>query len=156
MLSQESLAKIDQELAKYPLEHKQSAVMAALHIAQDEHGWLSVPIMDYIAELLAMRPIQVYEVASFYTMYDLKPCGRHKISVCTNISCLLRGSDGIVAHLKARLGIGFGETTADGQFTLKEVECLAACGGAPMFQVDKTYYENLTPARVDEILAGLE
>ena len=156
MLSQESLAKIDQELAKYPLEHKQSAVMAALHIAQDEHGWLSVPIMDYIAELLAMRPIQVYEVASFYTMYDLKPCGRHKISVCTNISCLLRGSDGIVAHLKARLGVGFGETTADGQFTLKEVECLAACGGAPMFQVDKTYYENLTPARVDEILAGLE
>jgi len=156
MLSQESLAKIDQEIAKYPLEHKQSAVMAALRIAQDEHGWLSVPLMDYIAELLAMRPIQVYEVATFYTMYDLKPGGRHKISVCTNISCLLRGSDDIVAHLKGRLGIGFGETTADGRFTLKEVECLAACGGAPMFQVDKTYYENLTPARIDEILLGLE
>ena len=156
MLSKESLAKIDLEVAKYPPEHKQSAVMAALHIAQDEHGWLSVPLMDYVADLLAMRPIQVYEVASFYSMYDLKPVGRHKISVCTNISCLLRGSDDIVAHLKGRLGIGFGETTADGRFTLKEVECLAACGGAPMFQVGKTYYENLTPERIDEILAGLE
>lgn len=156
MLSKESLAEIDRELAKYPPEHKQSAVMAALRIAQDEHGWLSVPVMDFIAGLLAMRPIQVYEVASFYTMYDLKPGGRHKIAVCTNISCLLRGSDDIVAHLKNRLGVGLGETSADGRFSLKEVECLAACGGAPMFQIDKTYYENLTPARVDEILAGLE
>ncbi len=156
MLSKESLAKIDLEVAKYPPEHKQSAVIAALHIAQDEHGWLSVPLMDYVADLLGMRPIQVYEVASFYSMYDLKPVGRHKISVCTNISCLLRGSDDIVAHLKDRLGIGFGETTADGRFTLKEVECLAACGGAPMFQVGKAYYENLTPERIDEILAGLE
>lgn len=156
MLSKESLAKIDLEVAKYPPEHKQSAVIAALHIAQDEHGWLSVPLMDYVADLLGMRPIQVYEVASFYSMYDLKPVGRHKISVCTNISCLLRGSDDIVAHLKGRLGIGFGETTADGRFTLKEVECLAACGGAPMCQVGKTYYENLTPERIDEILAGLE
>ena len=155
-MSKESLAKIDLEVAKYPSEHKQSAVIAALHIAQDEHGWLSVPLMDYVADLLSMRPIQVYEVASFYSMYDLKPVGRHKISVCTNISCLLRGSDDIVAHLKGRLGIGFGETTADGRFTLKEVECLAACGGAPMFQVGKTYYENLTPERIDEILAGLE
>lgn len=156
MLSKESLAKIDREVAKYPPEHKQSAVIAALHIAQDEHGWLSVALMDYVAGLLDMRPIQVYEVASFYSMYNLKPVGRHKIAVCTNISCLLRGSDDIVAHLKQRLGIGFGETTGDGRFTLKEVECLAACGGAPMFQIGKTYYENLTPARVDEILAGLE
>ncbi len=156
MLSQESRAKIDQEIAKYPPEHKQSAVMAALAVAQEEHGWLSVPLMDHVAELLGMRPIQVYEVATFYSMYDLKPVGRHKISVCTNISCLLRGSDDIVAHLKKTLGIDFGETSADGRFTLKEVECLAACGGAPMFMIDKTYYENLTPARVDEILAGLE
>jgi len=156
MLTQESLAKIDLEIAKYPPEHKQSAVMAALHIAQDEYGWLSVALMDYIAGLLCMRPIQVYEVASFYSMYELAPVGRHKIAVCTNISCLLRGSDEIVAHLRDRLQIGFGETTPDGRFTLKEVECLAACGGAPMFQVDKVYYENLTPARVDEILAGLE
>ncbi|MDA8360628.1 MAG: NADH-quinone oxidoreductase subunit NuoE [Gammaproteobacteria bacterium] len=156
MLSQESRARIDQEIAKYPPEQRQSAVIAALHIAQDEHGWLSVPLMDYVAGLLAMRPIQVYEVASFYTMYDLKPVGRHKISLCTNISCLLRGSDDIAGHLKKRLGIGFGETTPDGRFTLKEVECLAACGGAPMFLIDKTYYENLTPARVDEILDKLE
>ncbi|MDA8390834.1 MAG: NADH-quinone oxidoreductase subunit NuoE [Gammaproteobacteria bacterium] len=156
MLSEESRAKIDQEIAKYPPEHKQSAVMAALHIAQDEHGWLSVSLMDYVAGLLDMRPIQVYEVASFYTMYDLKPVGRHKISLCTNISCLLRGSDDIASHLKKRLGIGFGETTPDGRFTLKEVECLAACGGAPMFMIDKTYYENLTPGRVDEILDKLE
>lgn len=156
MLTAESLAKIDEEVAKYPPEHKQSAVMAALHIAQDEHGWLSVSLMDYIAGRLGMRPIQVYEVASFYSMYDLEPRGRHKISVCTNISCLLRGSDDIVEHLKNRLGVGFGETTADGRFTLREVECLAACGGAPMFQIGRTYYENLTPARVDEILAGLE
>ncbi len=156
MLSQESLAKIDREIAKYPPENKQSAVISALHIAQDEHGWLSVPLMDYVAGLLDMRPIQVYEVASFYTMYDLKPVGRHKISLCTNISCLLRGSDDILGHLKKRLGIDFGETTPDGRFTLKEVECLAACGGAPMFMIDKTYYENLTPARVDEILDKLE
>ena len=156
MLTKESLEKIDREIAKYPPEMKQSAVMGALHIAQDEHGWLSVSLMDYIAERLGMRPIQVYEVASFYSMYDLQPVGRHKISVCTNISFLLRGSDEIVAHLKKRLGIGFGETTPDGRFTLKEVECLAACGGAPMFQVDRTYYENLTPDRVDEILSGLE
>ena len=156
MLSQESRARIDQEIAKYPPEQRQSAVIAALHIAQDEHGWLSVPLMDYVADLLAMRPIQVYEVASFYTMYDLKPVGRHKRSLCTNISCLLRGSDDIAGHLKKRLGIGFGETTPDGRFTLKEVECLAACGGAPMFLIDKTYYENLTPARVDEILDKLE
>lgn len=156
MLSQGALAKIEQEMAKYPSEHRQSVVMAALQIAQDEHGWLSVPLMDQVAAILGMRPIQVYEVASFYTMYDLQPVGRHKISVCTNISCLLRGSDEIVDHLRMRLGIDFGETTADGRFTLRETECLAACGGAPMFEVDKTYYENLTPARVDEILATLE
>ena len=156
MLTKKSREKIDREIAKYPPEHQQSAVMAALHIAQDEHGWLSVSVMDHIAELLGMRPIQVYEVASFYSMYDLEPVGRHKVSVCTNISCLLRGSDDIVAHLKKRLGIGFNETTPDGRFTLKEVECLAACGGAPMFQIGKTYYENLTPDRIDEILAGLE
>lgn len=156
MLSKEALTKIAKEVAKYPPERKQSAVMAALHIAQDEHGWLSVPLLDYVAGLLEMRPILVYEVASFYSMYNLKPVGRHKISVCTNISCLLRGSDEVVAHLKERLGVGLGETTADGRFTLKEVECLAACGGAPMFQIGKVYYENLTPARIDEILAGLE
>jgi NADH-quinone oxidoreductase subunit E len=156
MLSKESLARIDREIAKYPPDRRQSAVLAALTAAQDEHGWLSEPLMDYVAELLGMRPIQVYEVATFYSMYELKPVARHKISVCTNVACMLCGSDEIVAHLKRKLGIGFGETTADGRFTLKEVECLAACGGAPMFMVDKTYYENLTPGRVDEILDKLD
>jgi len=156
MLSRASLEQVNREIAKYPPERKASAVMATLRIAQEEHGWLSVPLLDYVAELLGMRPIQVYEVATFYSMYDLKPVGKHKISVCTNVSCLLCGSDAIVRHLEKRLGIKLGETTADGRYTLKEVECLAACGGAPMFQIGKTYYENLTPQKVDEILAGLE
>ena len=156
MLSKESLDQVKREIAKYPPERKSSAVMAALRIAQEEHGWLSVPLMDYIAELLGMRPIQVYEVATFYSMYDLKPVGKHKISICTNISCMLCGSDTIVKHLEKRLGIKLGETTPDGKVTLKEVECLAACCGAPMFQIDKNYYENLTPQKVDEILASLK
>ena len=156
MLSAESLAMIDKEVAKYPPEQKGSAVMAALRIAQEEHGWLSVPLMDYVAELLSLRPIRVYEVASFYSMYELKPVGKHKISVCTNISCLLCGSDGVVAHLEKKLGIKMGETTQDGRFTLKEVECLAACGGAPMFQIGKIYYENLTPDKIDQVLAALD
>lgn len=155
MLSKESLDQIDRETAKYPPERKSSAVMAALRIAQEERGWLSEPLMDFIAQLLGMRPIQVYEVATFYSMYDLKPSGRHKISICTNVSCMLCGSDQIVKHLESRLGIKLGQTTSDGKFTLKEVECLAACCGAPMFQIGKNYYENLTPQKVDEILASL-
>ena len=156
MLSKESLDQVKREVAKYPPEHKASAVMATLRIAQEEHGWLSVPLMDYVAELLGMRPIQVYEVATFYSMYDLMPVGRHKISICTNISCMLCGSDAIVKHLEQRLGIKLGETTPDGKITLKEVECLAACCGAPMFQIGKTYYENLTPEKIDRILEGLK
>jgi len=156
MLSKESLTQIKHEIAKYPPERKASAVMAALRIAQEQHGWLSVPLMDYVAELLGMRPIQVYEVATFYSMYDLKPVGKHKISICTNISCMLCGSDAIVKHLEQRLGIKLGETTPDKKITLQEVECLAACCGAPMFQIGKTYYENLTPQKVDEILASLK
>jgi len=156
ILSAESLARIDREVAKYPPERRQSAVMAALRIAQEEKGWLSVETLDAVAELLDLRPIQVYEVATFYSMYDLEPVGRHKICVCTNVSCMLRGSEEIMRHLQARLGIQPGETTPDGRFTLKEVECLAACGGAPMMQIGKHYYENLTPERVDEILEGLE
>lgn len=155
MLSKQSLAQIDREIAKYPPGQKQSAVMAALRIAQEEHGWLGEPLMEYVAQMLGMRPIQVYEVASFYSMYDLKPVGKHKISVCTNISCMLCGSDGVVKHLETKLGIRLGETTPDGRFTLKEVECLAACGGAPMFQIGKTYYENLTPGKIDRILEDL-
>jgi NADH-quinone oxidoreductase subunit E len=156
MLSKESLDQIKREIAKYPPENKSSAVMAALRVAQDEHGWLSVPLMDYVAELLGMRPIAVYEVATFYSMYDLKPVGKHKISLCTNVSCMLCGSDTLVNHLEKRLGIKLGETTPDGKVTLREVECLGACGGAPMFQIGKNYYENLTPQKIDEILASLD
>jgi NADH-quinone oxidoreductase subunit E len=156
MLSKDSLDQIKSEIAKYPPENKSSAVMAALRIAQDEHGWLSVPLMDHVAELLGMRPIAVYEVATFYSMYDLKPVGKHKISLCTNVSCMLCGSDTLVNHLQKRLGIKLGETTPDGKVTLKEVECLGACGGAPMFQIGKNYYENLTPQKIDEILASLD
>lgn len=155
MLSKQSLAQIDREIAKYPPEHKQSAVMAALRIAQEQHGWLSEPLMNYVAGLLELRPIQVYEVATFYSMYELQPIGKHKISVCTNISCMLRGSEQVVKHLEAKLGIRLGETTPDGRFTLKEVECLAACGGAPMCQIDKQYYENLTPEKIDRMLEEL-
>ena len=148
-------AGIDREIAKYPPAHRASAVMAALRIVQEHHGWLSAELMDAVADYLGMPPIAVSEVASFYSMYDLKPVGRHKICVCTNISCLLNGSDHVVAHLKQRLGIKPGETTPDGKFTLKEVECLGACVGAPMMQIGKTYYEQLTPDKLDEILKGL-
>lgn len=156
LLSPRALAEIEREARKYPPEHRASAVMAALRIAQEEHGWLSEPVMDFVAEILGMQPVQVYEVATFYSMYDLRPVGRHKISVCTNISCMLCGSDDIVRYIEDKLGIKLGETTADGRITLKEVECLAACGGAPACVVGKTYHENLTPEKIDVILAGLK
>ena len=155
-LSDASLAEIDLELAKYPSDRRQSAVMAALRIAQDEHGWLSKEIMERIAEYLDIPPIHVYEVATFYSMYEHKPVGKHKISVCTNVSCLLCGSGGVLDHLKDKLGIGPGETTSDGRVTIKEVECLGACGGAPMMQVDKDYHEFLTAEKIDKILEGLD
>ncbi len=150
-------AEIDSWIAKYPPGHKQSAVMAALRIVQEANGgWLSNEHLDVVAEYLEMPPIAVYEVASFYSMYELKPVGRHKLCVCTNISCMLRGSEQIVEHLEKKLGVKLGETTADGKFTLKEVECLGACVGAPMMQIGKDYYENLTPEKLDEILKGLK
>ena len=149
--------QIDAWVAKYPEEWKQSAVMPALMVVQDHNGgYLTEALMDRVADYLDMPPIAVYEVATFYSMYELKPVGRHKICVCTNVSCLVCGSDTIVDHLRQRLGIGFGETTSDGRFSLKEVECLGACGGAPMMQIGKEYYENLTPELVDSILDGLE
>ena len=157
LISDASRAEIDRWIAKYPPEQKRSAVMAALRILQDQNkGYLTTDLMDAVAEYLAMPPIAVYEVATFYSMYELEAVGRHKICVCTNISCMLRGSDEIVAHLNKRLGIGLGETTQDGRFTLKEVECLGACVEAPMFQIADKYYGNLTPETVDEILDGLE
>lgn len=148
---------IDMWLAKYPSEWAISASMAALRIVQDANGGsLTTELMDAIAEYLDVPAISVYEVATFYSMYELKPVGRHKICVCTNISCMLCGSDKIVDHLKNKLKIGFGEITPDGKFSLKEVECLAACGGAPMLQIGNTYYENLTPDKVDNILDQLD
>lgn len=149
--------EIDRWVAKYPDDWKQSAVMAALMIVQDKNGgWLTEALMDQVADYLDMAPIAVYEVATFYSMYELKPVGQYKICVCTNVSCMVCGSDTIVDHLRGRLGIGFGEMTEDGRFSLKEVECLGACGGAPMMQIGKQYYENLTPDLVDSILDGLE
>jgi NADH-quinone oxidoreductase subunit E len=157
MLSDESRAEIDQWVAKYPADQKQSAVMAALRIAQDANGgYLTTELMDAVADYLDMPRVSVYEVATFYSMYELSPVGKHKICVCTNISCMLCGSDDVVAHFKKRLGIGLGETTPDGRITLKEVECLGACVGAPMMQIDRKYYEHLTPETIDKILDGLD
>lgn len=157
LISAESRTEIDKWIAKYPPEHKQSAVMAALRIVQDANGgYLTTELMDAVAEYLDMPSISVYEVATFYSMYELEPVGKHKICVCTNISCMLCGSDDVVAHLRNRLNIGLGETTEDGRITLKEVECLGACVGAPMLQIGEHYYENLTPESIDQILDGLD
>jgi len=156
VLSEKVCQQIDHWLTRYPADQKRSAVLAALHFAQDEHGWLSVPVMDAVANYLELPAIAVYEVATFYSLYHLQPVGRHVINICTNISCQLSGCDKIVDHLENRLQVGVGETTTDGKFTLRAVECLAACAGAPMFQIGKKYYEHLTPERVDTILDELE
>lgn len=156
LISDESRADIDLWVAKYPADRKQSAVMSALRILQDQNGgYLTEDLMDAVAEYLGMEPIAVYEVATFYSMYELEAVGKHKICVCTNISCMLCGSDDVVKHLESRLGIKLGETSSDGRFTLKEVECLGACVDAPMFQIGDTYYEKLTPETIDKILDGL-
>lgn len=156
LISDESRADIDLWVAKYPADRKQSAVMSALRILQDQNGgYLTEGLMDAVAEYLEMEPIAVYEVATFYSMYELEAVGKHKICVCTNISCMLCGSDDVVKHLENRLGIKLGETSSDGRFTLKEVECLGACVDAPMFQIGDTYYEKLTPETIDKILDGL-
>ena len=157
LISEQSRADIDGWIKKYPEEQKRSAVMAALRIVQDQNnGHLTNDLMDAVAEYLDMPTIAVYEVATFYSMYELEPVGRHKICLCTNISCMLCGSDNIVEHLTQRLGITLGQTTPDGRFTLKEVECLGACVDAPMFQIGDTYYGNLTSEKIDKILEGLD
>lgn len=138
LLSAAALAKIEREIAKFPPEQKQSAVMAALAIGQEEHGWISKQLMEEVASVLGMPPIAVYEVASFYTMYNLEPVGRHKITVCTNLPCALSGGTYAAAHLKQKLGIGFNETSKDNAFTLKEGECMGACGDAPVLLVNNT------------------
>jgi NADH-quinone oxidoreductase subunit E len=136
MLSAESLKRIDREIAKYPADQKQSAVMAALVIAQDEKGWLATETMDFVAQYLGMAPVAVYEVATFYNMYNLEPTGKFKLTICTCLPCGLQGSLDAADHLKERLGIGFNETTADGRFTLKEGECMGACSMAPVVLVN--------------------
>lgn len=157
-LSAHALQVIDSWVAKYPPERKQSAVLAALTEAQHENnGFLTTELMDTVADYLDMPRIAVYEVASFYSMYETAPCGRNNVAICTNVSCMLRGSDEIVSHIENKLGIKVGESTADGRIFLKpEEECLAACCGAPMMQVNHVYYENLTVESVDAILDELK
>ncbi|MDY0071552.1 MAG: NADH-quinone oxidoreductase subunit NuoE [Thauera sp.] len=157
MLSQESLQLIDREIAKYPADQKQSAVMAALRIAQTEKGWLPRELIDFVARYLDMAPVAAYEVASFYDMYDLEPVGRHKLTVCTNLPCALSGGVHVADYVKGKLGIGFGETTADGKFTLKEGECMGACGDAPVLLVNNHQMCSwMTIEKIDQMLAELD
>jgi NADH-quinone oxidoreductase subunit E len=157
MLTTESLKRIDREIAKYPAEQKQSAVMAALTIAQDEQGWLSSEAIEFVANYLGMAPIAAYEVASFYTMYDLKPVGKYKLTVCTNLPCMLSGGVDAGEYLKKKLGVGFNETTPDGKITLKEGECMGACGDAPVMLVNnRRMCSSMLPEQIDKLLAELE
>ncbi|HVN35293.1 MAG TPA: NADH-quinone oxidoreductase subunit NuoE [Casimicrobiaceae bacterium] len=156
MLSEDALRGIDREIAKYPPDQKQSAVMSALAIAQEEKGWLAPETMDFVANYLGMPAVAVYEVASFYEMYNREPTGRYKITICTNLPCALQDAVKAAEHLKAKLGIGFGETTADGLFTLKEGECFGACGDAPVLLVNnKRMCSWMNPDKLDALLAAL-
>ena len=156
-LSAHVRAEIDSWAQKFPEGRQRSAVIAALHAVQHEHGYLTPELMEAVAAYLDLPAIQVFEVGAFYSMFETQPVGRHSVSVCTNISCMLCGGDEILEHVQQKLGIGPGQSTPDGRVFLKaEYECLAACTGAPMMMVDHKYYENLTPEKVDEILDGLE
>lgn len=152
LLPENRMQEIDHWIKKFPEGKQQSAVIAALMIVQEEYGYLTEEIMDAVAQYLSMPSISVYEVATFYSMYNRKPVGRHLINVCTNISCKLKNSKGVVEHLEKKLDIKTGQTTKDGRFTLKTVECLGACVGAPMLMLDKDYHENLTSEKIDTIL----
>ena len=153
MLTTDSLQKIDREIAKYPPDRRDSAVMAALAIAQDEKGHLGAEVMAFVAEYLGMPPVAVEEVATFYTMYDLAPVGKYKLCVCTNLPCALRGATDAVAHLKRTLGVELGETTPDGRFTLKEGECFGACGDAPVMLVNNVRMCSfMQPEQIDRLL----
>lgn len=154
--SQEKLDKVPEIIARYPEGKQKSALIPLLHLAQEEFGgWLDVPVMDYVASLLSINPIEVYEVATFYTMFNMKPVGKYVLEVCRTGPCMLCGSDQIIEHIKQKLGIKEGETTADGLFTLKPAECLGACGYAPMMQLGKFYKEHLTIEKVDMLLDEL-
>ncbi|WP_114789516.1 NAD(P)H-dependent oxidoreductase subunit E [Niabella yanshanensis] len=150
--SQENLLKVDKIIARYPEGRQKSALIPLLHLAQEQYGWLSVETMDYVASLLSIDPIEVYEVASFYSMYNLKPIGKYMFEVCQTGPCMINGSDDIIEYIGEKLNIKPGETTADGLFTLKTVECLGACGYAPMMQMGKFYKEHLTKEKVDAII----
>ncbi len=158
ILTTHTIAQIDEWLGRYPKDQRRSAILAALRAAQHQNkGFLTTQLMDEVAEYIGMDKIAVYEVASFYSMFELKPVARHNVSICTNISCMLMGSDTIVDHVEKKLGIKLGESTADGRIYLKiEEECLAACSEGPMMQVDHVYHTALTPEKLDEILDGLE
>jgi NADH-quinone oxidoreductase subunit E len=151
--SEEKLNKVQELISHYPDGKQKSALLPVLHIAQDEFGgWLDVPVMDYVAELLNLEPIEVYEVATFYSMFNTKPVGKYMFEVCQTGPCMVNGSDNIIGYIKSKLGIEAGQTTPDGLFTLKLVECLGACGYAPMMQLGKTYREHLTKEKVDMII----
>ena len=154
LLSPESLKRIEREATKYPPEQRQSAVMSALGIAQDQHGWLSNELMEEVATVLGMPPVWVYEVATFYNMYNLKPPGKHKVVICTNLPCALSGSVDAAHHLQHKLGLtGFNQTSADGRVTLKEGECFGACGDAPVMIVNnKRMCGHMTPEKIDRFL----
>jgi len=157
MLSAESLKLIDNAITKYPEKERQSAVMAALAIAQSEKGWLSPELMDYVAQYLGMPPVAVYEIASFYSMYERRPVGKYKLCVCTNLPCALSGANEAADHLKKKLGVEWNQTTADGRFTLKQGECFGACGDAPVMLVnDKKMASFMTPDNLDKLLAELK
>ncbi|MGQ2966221.1 NADH-quinone oxidoreductase subunit NuoE [Methylophilus sp.] len=156
MLSAEAIEKIEYELSKYPKDRRQAAVMSALRIVQMERGWLSKESITEVAKYLRIPEIAALEVATFYNMYDLEPVGEHKITICTNISCMLRGSDEIVEHLQHKLGVGFNQVTADGKFCLKEGECMGCCGGAPLLHVNNSQmHEFLTTEKVDALINEL-
>lgn len=151
--NEQQLAKVSEIISRYPQGKQKSALLPVLHMAQDNFGgWLDVPVMDYVASLLSIEPIEVYEVASFYSMYNLKPVGKHLFEVCQTGPCMINGSDDIIDYIKEKLEINVGETTSDGMFTLKTVECLGACGYAPMMQYGKTFREHLTKEKVDAII----
>ena len=157
MLSPDCIKKIEYELTKYPADKRQAAVMSALRIVQMERGWLSKESISEVAQYLGIPEIAAMEVATFYNMYDLSPVGQYKITICTNISCMLRGSDEIVEHLQSTLGVGFNEVTADGKYCLKEGECMGCCGGAPLMHINNAeMHEFLTPEKVDAILKDLK
>lgn len=157
LLPDELKAAIEKWTKKYPPERRQSAVLSALTLTQDYNGgYLSQDLIDAVADFLKMSRVTAYEVATFYSLYELQPIGRHKIGVCTNISCMLNGCDKIVKHLQNRLQVNLGETTADEKFTLREVECLGACANAPVVNIGQHYYENLTPEKLDKILDSLD